>query len=117
MTKTFRAFLAVVILAAVAAGLWVLYTYDPVQTAFFPKCIIRSFTGLQCPGCGLQRALHALLHGEIAASFTYNPFIYFTSLILVSIWLFPRMTGHPFFGYAVALLVVAYTVIRNVMPR
>lgn len=29
-------------------------------------------TGYDCPGCGSQRALHALLHGDINA-FAYNP--------------------------------------------
>ncbi|MBR6929357.1 MAG: DUF2752 domain-containing protein [Bacteroidales bacterium] len=30
--------------------------------------------GLECPACGNQRALHALLHGDIRKAFSYNPF-------------------------------------------
>lgn len=29
-------------------------------------------TGLKCPGCGSQRALHALLHLNIGEAFRYN---------------------------------------------
>ncbi len=29
---------------------------------------------MQCPGCGTTRALHALVHGDVAAAFGWNPF-------------------------------------------
>lgn len=35
-------------------------------------CVFRSLTGLDCPGCGLQRAFIALLRGDIVASFEHN---------------------------------------------
>lgn len=38
----------------------------------FPKCPFKVLTGLQCPGCGSQRAIHALLHGDIAAAWRFN---------------------------------------------
>ncbi len=30
-------------------------------------------TGWDCPGCGSQRAIHALLHGELRQAFFHNP--------------------------------------------
>jgi hypothetical protein len=45
---------------------------DPEQY-FFPKCPFLTLTGLKCPGCGSQRAIHQLLHGNIGASFQFNP--------------------------------------------
>ncbi|MDE7397749.1 MAG: DUF2752 domain-containing protein, partial [Muribaculum sp.] len=34
--------------------------FDP-TLPWFPKCLFRQLTGLECPGCGSQRAIHALL--------------------------------------------------------
>jgi hypothetical protein len=37
------------------------------------KCTFKSTTGLDCPGCGLQRAFLALLEGDLLACFLYWP--------------------------------------------
>jgi len=44
---------------------------DP-QEFPFPKCPFRSITGWMCPGCGSQRAIHQLLHGQFGAAFQLN---------------------------------------------
>ncbi|RYU86148.1 DUF2752 domain-containing protein [Mucilaginibacter terrigena] len=36
-------------------------------------CPFKQLTGLDCPGCGLQRSVIALLHGDIYQSFKYHP--------------------------------------------
>ena len=36
-------------------------------------CLLRTFTGLLCPGCGNSRAAMALLRLDFAAAFSYNP--------------------------------------------
>lgn len=36
-------------------------------------CWFRSITGMECPGCGFQRALLLLLKGEVKASFLAYP--------------------------------------------
>ena len=50
----------------------VLYYFDPATHGFYPGCLFHRLTGLDCPGCGGLRAVHHLLHGEIAAAFHYN---------------------------------------------
>ena len=39
-------------------------------------CIFNYATGMQCPGCGLTRASMAILRGDIAAAFNFNPLIF-----------------------------------------
>ena len=40
-------------------------TYNPTGNIYFPKCPFRELTGLKCPGCGSQRAVHYLLNFDI----------------------------------------------------
>src|SRR5690554_8210264 len=41
------------------------------------------FTGFYCPGCGSQRAIHLLLHGDIIGAFRFNPLMVLTIPIMV----------------------------------
>ena len=43
--------------------------------AFFPKCLFHSATGLHCPGCGCQRAIHYLLNGQIFLALQHNAMV------------------------------------------
>ena len=64
------------VLFALLAGLIVLavvyYMFDPSDSVFFPKCVFRVVTGWECPGCGSQRAIHALLHGDLGKAWSHN---------------------------------------------
>ncbi len=75
--------------ALVAGGVWMLWHHDP-NTAHsgFPGCIFLSVTGFFCPGCGVTRALHAVVHGDLARAFAMNP------LAMVIIPLIPLMLLH-----------------------
>ena len=44
----------------------VYYVLDPGQHILFPQCLFYTATGYFCPGCGSQRAIHGLLHLDIA---------------------------------------------------
>lgn len=43
-----------------------LYCVNPVGHTFVTKCTFKLITGYDCPGCGAQRAIHALLHGRLS---------------------------------------------------
>lgn len=59
---------------AVPAAVWLLRTYDPnVAGNPFPPCMFHAFTGYFCIGCGLTRALHALVHGDVLRALALNP--------------------------------------------
>lgn len=47
-------------------------------------------TGLECPACGSQRAIHQLLHGNVIAALKYNSFL-LVSLPYLFVLLFARL--------------------------
>lgn len=49
----------------------VYYRFNPAHYSF-PKCPFLVLTGWKCAGCGSQRALHHLLHGNFYAAFKLN---------------------------------------------
>lgn len=117
---------AVAATAVAAAALYIYYRVDPSAAAWMPRCPSKMLTGLDCPGCGSQRALHALLHGDIAASLRFNalliPAIVTVALITVAEWQkerWPRfhkaMTGNVAV-YATLSVIILWAIIRNLLP-
>jgi hypothetical protein len=49
-----------------------LFAVDPSRQAVYPPCLFYQATGFYCAGCGTTRALHALLHGNVAAALHDN---------------------------------------------
>ena len=60
---------------AACCVLAVLFIFNPTEYAWMPKCPVKLLFGVDCPGCGVQRALHALLHGHIREAIGYNLFL------------------------------------------
>lgn len=54
-------------------ALWVLWRNEPAGQAYYPRCFLYVVTGLQCPGCGILRATHALLNGRWLEAWRLNP--------------------------------------------
>jgi len=61
--------LGVLILAFAAFSL---HQRGPSGLAWLPDCMFHRVTALHCPGCGMTRATHAMLHGEIGKAFRFN---------------------------------------------
>jgi hypothetical protein len=61
------------LLLALVLPVGVFYFFvDPEAHPGVLACPFRALTGLLCPGCGSQRALHDLLHGRATEAFTHN---------------------------------------------
>lgn len=105
------------------AGIWMLRTFDPnVAGNPFPQCLIYNLTGLFCPGCGTTRALHALVHFDVAGAIGMNALTILGAPIGVLLalrgfeklpasfepWLKPLANAWLWLG-----LVTGFTVLRN----
>lgn len=109
---------------AVAAVCAVYFVVDPAVSRVVPKCLFHELTGWQCPGCGSQRMLHALLHGDIAAAWHHNAvLLLLLPLLAPLLWLELNRTRHPrlymrVHSVSVALtavsLLVAWWIFRNI---
>lgn len=80
----------------IETGLWVtgwcligaaILLYGGIKISKFPiekymmPCMVYTFTGFYCPGCGGTRAVNALLHGQIIRSFLYHPIVLYVAVI------------------------------------
>lgn len=111
----------VVALAAIAiavVGVAYLAVADP-TTHPAPRCWFNAFTGLQCPGCGSQRAIHALAHMRVAEAWHFNPAIFFAvplaGLYAWSPARIERVLYHPLFMIAIASAILIFTILRNIL--
>ena len=128
MDRRLRALFAISCAALTAAGLVWLYRDDPAEGHGFPVCEFHALTGLHCPGCGTLRALHQLLHGDVAAALRLNAFSICALPILlmvivrnsiaswngrVAYWPRPRWVPAGW-RWGIVFLVIAFGVLRNV---
>ena len=70
---------------------------DPTQGGVFLPCPFRLVTGLWCPGCGLTRATHFLLRGDLPTALRYHLFVVPILLAIVAAWTrwLLRSAGRP----------------------
>jgi hypothetical protein len=73
--------------------------YDPnTASALYPACPFKVITGLDCPGCGITRALHALFNGNPAQALDQN-LLFVIALPFLLLWLargvWTSVTGRP----------------------
>jgi len=105
--------------------LWAYFVLDPKQH-FFPKCPFLWLTGLKCPGCGSQRAVHQLLHGNFLEALSLNfllvvsfPYVLFGLVLEYTHWGQQRFEiRRTWYGYRAALIalfvVLGFGILRNI---
>jgi hypothetical protein len=111
--------IAALALLVALSGATLLFFRDPaLSPGLFPPCLWHAATGTACPGCGITRALHHLLHGRIATGLGLNAVGLVIVLATVAVlsrplwialrknrWAFPSFTRRFAWGlFAVGLL-------------
>lgn len=71
-----RTMIIILVVAALLVFGFIYYALDPSASSAFPQCTFLTLTGYKCPGCGSQRAIHALLHGDVVDAFKYNALLF-----------------------------------------
>ena len=72
--KKYKQRFTIIVVTLIAGGI-IFYLFSPEESKFFPQCPFHYLTGLDCPGCGSQRAVHHLLHLDIKNAFLCNPLL------------------------------------------
>lgn len=108
----------------VAVALIILYAFVDPEGGMMPRCMFKALTGWDCPGCGSQRAFHALLHGRIGEAWRMNPALFIMVPLAAAYgavetcpdnWpRLRRMLLHPLMPAAIGAGIILWTVGRNV---
>ncbi|MDR3271985.1 MAG: DUF2752 domain-containing protein [Flavobacteriaceae bacterium] len=102
------------------------YFIDPEKPGMGMPCTFKAATGLNCVGCGGQRAFHFLLHGDFLKAARYNfliyllPFFMYLIYIIVEVYIFKKekhLAGFMFsnkLGITVLIVAVSFMILRNI---
>lgn len=111
-------------LAAASAAAYLYMKFDPAESVLFPKCVFHGLTGLSCPGCGSQRAIHSLLNLDLAGALESNALLVVSlpfMALLVFAWLMRRRFPGLYAGlgrraviWTVFAVIMLWWILRNV---
>ncbi|MEI9960978.1 MAG: DUF2752 domain-containing protein [Limisphaerales bacterium] len=107
---------------AIGVGATVFF-FNPSTQGFYPICVFHKLTGLNCPGCGMTRALYALLHGHLLTAMRDNALFVLTSAVF-TVWggrfAFLKMRNQPAklnvtskLLWSFLILAIAFAILRN----
>lgn len=120
MKKTLNYLLLLAILGVAV----LFYVLNPEEHELFPKCMFHSLTGAYCPGCGSQRAIHALVHLNFAGVINYN-FLFLPAALLfvyhylhphlnrILGWKLPNLFYLKYTPWIILAVVVLFWILRN----
>lgn len=103
----------------------VYFFVDPSKRGYFLKCPLKLTTGFECAGCGVQRALHELLHFRFLEAFKYNPlFVISIPILLIVVVInlsknetlkqvLKRFLVSKIFIFLVLIIVLLFSLLKN----
>jgi hypothetical protein len=110
------AILTLLAAAAVAA----LFAYQPRELWFLPGCQFNRLTGLDCPGCGMTRAIHHLLHGRALVALHCNALftLALPCVAVVGVWRwwqpYTVPAWKPAYTWWLLVVIALFGVLRNI---
>lgn len=119
-----RSFIVVIGVALLLVLGFIYYALDPAASQLFPRCTFLTLTGYKCPGCGSQRAIHALLNGNVVEAFRYNAMM-LISIPFIALLLFgetqrtrnPRLylrMNTPLLVWLFLAVILGWWILRNI---
>jgi hypothetical protein len=116
-------FAGVVLGATVIGASAMVFFFNPSTHGFYPVCLFHTLTGLNCPGCGMTRALYALLHGNFPLALKDNA-LFVAAIAVLAIWsvrfVFLKLKSQPAtfnvspkFLWIFLVISIVFVVIRN----
>lgn len=118
-------------LGGTVAALGYVAAVDPNTPGHYPLCPTKYFLGIDCPGCGLMRATHDLVTGNISGALDHNVLIVLIAPLAVVLWVrwflrawrgtYPEVTYAQFrrrnvWLTAAMVLLLVFGVVRNFVP-
>lgn len=115
------------LLAGGLLAVMMFYLFDPSTSPLFPVCPFKELTGYDCAFCGIQRAFHSLLSGDIHSALSYN-FLVVLLIPIVLLLLIP-IGGTPLYRnlynkmgrnaviIMMSTLIIGWTLIRNMIQQ
>ncbi len=106
------------------AGVTYIGLNNPSDGGVFLPCPFRTLTGWWCPGCGLTRATHHLVNGNVMQALHFNVFVIVILAAIAGSWLswllitagrsMHAIKMVPSWAYWVAgATILTFTVVRN----
>lgn len=99
----------------------VYHFFDPTNSVYAPKCLLKTLTGYDCPSCGCQRLLYSWANGHFVEGLRYNYFFLVGVLYILLILLrrhFPRLHHVCMSPTAIYLFIIMYLswwIVRNIL--
>ena len=114
MKKKYKFIVGILVLLLVS----LYYFFNPTVSNFFPKCPFYIMTGLFCPGCGSQRAIHDMMHLNIFEAINHNSLMFFTFTFGIGLYLYSKkkfsdLIYHPKSPLIIFGIIFLFGVLRN----
>lgn len=71
-------------------------------------CVFQHFLHIPCPGCGMTRALRAVLRLDLRGAWGYNPMIFAMPYLIWFIFFEPKGRAHTYILRGLALLTLIH---------
>ena len=114
------------IMAIIVLGAFLIYTLiDPIALGLGIPCPFHAVTGLHCPGCGSQRAIHCAVRGDLSGVSANNVLLWPAVAIVIyhnGVQLYNRNASTPITNYLykkrtaiiIVTIVILFWILRNI---